>query len=103
MNAPAYIARYRPTVAQFLPAIDDESARLRCGILYLRDKASGAERVARWEASTVLAAIASIATQHAFTEMPLEQLETVHASLVRMMMAATALEVRGPGSDGHGA
>lgn len=102
MNAPPNIVRYASTVSQFLPGIDDETKELRCRILYLRDKSMAARRTATWDAAQILGTIVSIGTQYAFANMPIEQLETVHKSLVRLLVAATALEVRGPGSDRHG-
>lgn len=102
MNAPPNVARYASTVTQFMPGIDDESRDLRCRILYLRDKSMAAQRTATWDAAQILGTIASIGTAYAFASMPIEEIETVHKSLVRLMMAATALEVRGPGSNQHG-
>lgn len=102
MNAPANIVRYATTVSHFMPGIDDETQELRCRILYLRDKSMAAQRTATWDAAQILATIVSIASVYAFAAMPFDQLQTVHKSLMRLMMAATALEVRGPGSDHNG-
>lgn len=90
------IEAYAPTVDTFLPCIPADEKRLRCGILYLRDRATAAMAVASWEASQALAPIASLASVHAYGPMTQEQLRTLRASLTRMMMVAQALETRGP-------
>lgn len=98
MNAASRIARYSPTVDAFLPCVGEEERRLRCGVLYCRDKASAALRRARWEPSLVLRAIESMATVNAFAAMPIENLRELRGALVRLMIVAMALETRGPGS-----
>lgn len=97
MNAPARIARYEPTVDTFLPLCSDEEKRLRCGVLYIRDKASSSIRYARPEPGMILQTIESIAATNAFAPMPIDHLSELRAGLVRMMMVAMAFEARGPG------
>lgn len=104
MNAPATfdlaprIAAYGSTVDTFMPQCGPEERRLRCGILYCRDKALASIRHARWEAALVLETVHRIAIANAFTAMPLDQLREVRAALVRLMTVAMAVEARGPGS-----
>ncbi|MFL0418413.1 hypothetical protein ACH0CP_12745 [Sphingomonas sp. 179-I 2A4 NHS] len=97
-TAPDRIRRYAPTVDTFLPCLGEEEKRLRCGILYMRDKATAASRHARREPELILSTITTIATEHAFAAMPIEHIRELHAGLVRLMMVAIALETRGPGS-----
>lgn len=99
MNANAAIAAYEPTIDILRPHCGDAEKRLRCGILYLRDRANAARRRACWEACVVLHAIESLATVHAFASMAPEELETLNHALTRMMLVAQALEVRGPKGD----
>lgn len=95
------MAKYGVVLDAMRPGCVGVERRLRCGVLYLRDRAAAAGERAGWEAATVLAAINSIATVHAFASMPFDQLDTLHRSLTRMMLSAMALETRGPGSDAH--
>ena len=96
MNASDAIARYAPTLASFRPGCGETERRLRCGILYMRDRAAAALRVAGWEASLILHAVESMATVHAFAPMPAVELEELHHGLVRLTMTASALDQRGP-------
>ncbi|RDE06236.1 hypothetical protein [Sphingomonas aracearum] len=92
------IARYIPTVDTFLPCLGPEEKRLRCGILYIRDKATAAVRHARREPAIILQSVVMIASEQAYATMPIEQVRELRHALVRLMMTASALEERGPGS-----
>ena len=92
--------RYGPTLEAMRPGCGAIERRQRCGILYLRDRAAAALRVAGWEASHLLSAIVSLGTVHAFATMPAAELEELHHQLVRVMSAAMALDQRGPRAEG---
>lgn len=95
-DLPPHARRYAATVEAFIPCIAADELRKRCGVLYLRDRASRARPIARHEAALVLTSIESLATLHAFRAMPVEQLDTLHRSLGLLMSIATALEHHGP-------
>ena len=88
--------RYGATLDALRPGCRDRERRLRCGILYMRDRASAALRVAGWEASLVLAAVESLASVHAFAPMPAAELDELHHGLIRLTSVASALDMRGP-------
>lgn len=101
MSAPAnltppVVERYGPTLDTILPGCGERERRLRCGILYLRDRANAAHRIAGWEATLVLHSIEALASVHAFAGMPPSQLEELHHSMTRLMGVAMALDMRGP-------
>ena len=100
MNATATIARYAPTLDALRPGCGERERRLRCGILYLRDRASAAMRVAGWEASLILQTVESLAGVHAFATMPAAELDELHHGLVRLTSVANALDQRGPRAEG---
>ena len=92
------VAIYKPALAGLLPGCDGEEARLRCGVLYLRDRAARARPIAATAtAGVLLDAINDIAGHYALAPLPLEELDTLHRALVRVMLSAQALETRGPG------
>lgn len=93
---PPVVARYSAVVLALKPGCIDGELRARCGILYLRDRATAAMRIAGWEAANVLQAIVSLATVHGLRPMPESELDALHYSLTRLMATATHLEQHGP-------
>src|SRR3546814_19262090 len=85
---PAAVERYGPTLDALCPGFDGVQRRQRCGILYLRDRATAGLRVAGWEASMVLRTIESLACVHVFATMPAGELEELHHALVRLLVVA---------------
>lgn len=105
MNAPANIRppvvdMYSATLDALRPCCGEVERRRRCGILYMRDRATAAIPVASFESSMILHTVASIASLHAFATMPPDQLDELHRSLVRLMQVAGALDTRGPRAEG---
>ena len=101
MTAPANITapvveRYGPVLDALRPCCGEIERRRRCGILYLRDRATAAMRVAGWEAAAILRHIEALACVHAVASMPADQLEELHHSMTRLMSVAMALDMRGP-------
>ena len=101
MTAPANIMpwtieRYAPTLDAFRPGCGEEERRRRCGILYLRDRATAGLQVAGWEAAAILRHIEALASVHGLATMPPAQLEELHHSMTRLMSVAVALDMRGP-------
>lgn len=97
---PPVVVRYGPTIDALRPCCPPDERRRRAGILYLRDRATAALRVAGWEAAGILAHIEALAAVHALAPMPAEELDTLHRQLVRLMSAAMALDMRGPRAGG---
>lgn len=93
---PSWISRYEATVDALVPGIEVTQRRQRCGILYLRDRASNGLRTASWEAGLALQVIEQIASLHWSRRMLPSELEALHGSLLRIMSAAMALETCGP-------
>lgn len=90
------IERYSATLDAFLPGCGGEERRRRCGILYLRDRATAGLQVAGWEAAAILRHIEALACVHGLATMPPAQLEELHHSMTRLMSVAVALDMRGP-------
>jgi hypothetical protein len=101
MNAGKVVERYGSALDLLMPGLNEDNRRLRCGILFLRDRAMRAANFASWEAAVALGGIVSLSSVHGYAPMTTEALETLHAALMRMMLAATALETRGPRSEQH--
>ena len=99
INAPV-VDRYGPTLDALRPGCGPEERRLRCGILYLRDRATAALRVAGWEARCILEHIEALAAVHAFATMPTEELAELRRGMIRLMQTAMALDMRGPRAGG---
>ena len=97
---PPVVERYGPTVDAMRPCCGPEEKRRRCGILYLRDRATSGLRVAGWEAAMILRTIESLAGVHALSSMPPDELEELHHGMVRLMRVAMALDMRGPRAGG---
>lgn len=93
------IERYGPVLDTMLPGCRDVERRRRCGILFLRDRATAALRVAGWEAAAILQHIVALASVHGTASMPPSQLEELHHTMIRLMNAAQALDMRGPRGD----
>ncbi len=96
---PPVVARYAPTLDALRPGCSGMDQRLRCGILYMRDRATTALQVAGWEAGAILQHVVALATVHAFAPMPANELQELHHSMTRLMGAAQALDMRGPRSE----
>jgi len=94
------VACYSAALDAMRPGCGDDERRHRCGILYQRDRATAALRVAGWEASLILRSVESLATVHAFASCPLDELEELNCQMVRLMSAAMALDQRGPRAGG---
>ena len=90
------VARYIPILEGLRPGARGNEQRMRCGILYLRDRAIAGRDKACWEASLILGALESMACVHATRSMALDQLDTVHRSMLGLMNIATMLERHGP-------
>lgn len=93
------VARYVPILEGLRPGARGDEQRMRCGILYLRDRAIAGRDRACWEASLVLGALETMACVHATRSMAIDQLDTVHRSMVGLMSIATMLEQHGPASE----
>lgn len=98
MNAPANIAapawaKYAPAVEVFRPTACAKETQDRCRIMMIRDRALNAAAKCSWEASASFQAVASVAAQHAYTEMTLEQLDATHIALLRLYLAACQLDL----------
>ena len=99
INAPV-VDRYGPILDVLRPGCGPEERRLRCGILYLRDRATAALRVAGWEARPILAHIEALAAVHGVATMPAEELRELRGQMVRLLSVAMALDMRGPRAGG---
>lgn len=93
------VVRYGPVLDAMRPGCRGTDQRLRCGILQMRDRATAALRVAGWEAAGVLQHVVALSSVHAFASMPTNELEELHHSMIRLMGAAMALDMRGPRSN----
>lgn len=93
---PPVVARYGEVLDALRPGTAGDERRQRCGILYLRDRATAALRIAGWEAAQVLHVIVQLATVHGLGSMTSTELETLHASITRLFSVATTLEQCGP-------
>src|SRR3546814_17883664 len=98
---PAAVERYGPTLDALCPGFDGVQRRQRCGILYLRDRATAGLRVAGWEASMVLRTIESLACVHVFATLPAGELEELHHALVSLMVVAMDHDMLRPGGGGQ--
>ena len=92
------VERYGTSLDALRPCCCPDERRLRCGLLYLRDRATAGQRVAGWEAGLVLQVIETLALAHTYATMPIEQLRELHHGMVRLLTVAMALEMRGPGA-----
>lgn len=98
MNAPAantHPPAWRSYIAaldRLMPGKGGEELRLRCGMMLMRDRAIRARETAGWEADLILAAVQTIASEHALSTMNIKQLEHLHYNLVRLVATASNLE-----------
>lgn len=92
IKAPPAWEKYLPAITAFKPGASEPERRHRAGLMLLRDMALAGQRRASWEAIQALQAIATIAGQHAFTDMPVEQLDATRRALVRLYTGARDLD-----------
>lgn len=90
------VARYSETLEALRPGCNEVERRRRCGILYMRDRATAALRVAGWEAAGILKHVEALGCVHAVATMPPDQLEQLHHSMIRLMRVAMSLDTHGP-------
>ena len=82
------------------PGCVGDDRRRRCGILYMRDRATAALRTAAWEAAAILTHVEALASVYAFASVSAAELEELHHGLIRLMGTAQALDMRGPRAGG---
>ena len=106
--------QYIPTVQAFMPGCDGDELRERCGLLLMRDRAAATKASCAEESYYLLEHIERVATNHAFRGMPLHYLRRLRYELVKVVSAASGLELfargdltpdeaaPGEGEDGRG-
>lgn len=96
MNASVQIERWRqylPTVEAFLPGCGEDELRDRCGLLLMRDQAAATKASCAEEAYHLLEHVERTAGNHAFRPMSIEYLHRLRAELLKVVSAASGLEL----------
>lgn len=103
MNAQTTItpawAKYLPAVQTLKPAASEPELRHRANLMHLRDKATKALETCSWEAAHIFRAVVTIAAQHALTDMPPEQIESLRFAVLRTYLSACQVELAFPAAD----
>jgi len=97
MNEPIPIRpsrdRYIPIVRQHVPTCQGKEMELRCSLLMVRDQSASALRRCSEEAYGILAEVHRLASENAFTHMPLAELAELRRQLVQLTACASGLEM----------
>lgn len=84
--------RYVPIVERYCPGCSEEELRLRCSILFIRDKASAALRTCSDDAYGALAEASRLANDYAFRTMSRRSLAAIRLELQMLVRCASGLE-----------
>lgn len=97
MNAPTPIRpsrdRYVPIVRQHVPTCEGKELELRCSLLMVRDQSASALRRCSEEAHGILSEVHRLASENAFTSMPIGELAELRRQLVQLTACASGLEM----------
>lgn len=92
---------YLPTVDALKPGLVDDERRQRAGLMLIRDLAARSSGSASWAAQEAYSTIQSVANACAFEAMSINDLDATRRALLRIALAAQALEsVFGENRDG---
>ncbi len=94
LNGTGLWRRHLSAVDTFTPGLPDDERELRARLMLSRDLALARLRDASPDAAELLQAIYSIASRWVFTSATADDLRNVRKSLVRIMLAASALDWR---------